>query len=109
MSDLNLKVLSRHDSVQNEKCPKCLNVFQHFMDLDGGKLGCYKCGTIFVSKPVRDYNYSRIVEQMKAQQAEKLRLVDPVQARFLCAHSGCRFEAKTKAGLKAHQRRCKNV
>ena len=134
MNHPQFRVASKHETVDTEKCPRCLDVFQHFMEVTHGLLACYKCGSVFISKPVRDYNYSRIMEQQKEQQLEvqdleKLRahkckcdqetLVDPITGppevikesetiRFLCSYPECRFEAKSKAGLVAHQRRCKN-
>ncbi|MCP4262805.1 MAG: hypothetical protein GY774_35650 [Planctomycetes bacterium] len=103
-----LRVASRHDAAENEKCPRCLSVFQHFMQLESALLGCYRCGSVFVSKPVRDYNYSRIVDQLKLQQVEeaeykKMAEITGPHERFIC---GCEFEAKTRAGLAAHQRSC---
>jgi hypothetical protein len=100
------------------------------MDLGNGRLGCYQCGSVFISKPVRDYNYSRTIDQLKAQQAEaedfKLgktlieqfpyppkSVKETEKVRWVCGHvkpdkSPCGFEAKSKAGLGAHMRRCKH-
>ena len=112
MEKFQFRVISRHSLPESEKCPRCLNVFQNFMDLGRGLMGCFKCGSVFVSRTVRDFNYGRIVEQMLLQDLEA-REVDkkpPTEIRkddpdpiFTCS---CGKVCKSKAGLVAHQRKC---
>lgn len=96
-------ILSRHDAIENEKCPKCLMVFQHFIEVGEGVLGCLKCGSVFVGKVYREtFTPARIVEILKAQ---KKAAIQPAEERseFIAP---CGFEAKSKAGKVAHERSC---
>jgi len=94
------RVKDRHETVENEKCPRCLEMFKHFMDLGDGLFACYKCGSVFVGKETRDYNYFRIKEQLELQKKET---VEELTENLTCV---CKFKAKSLAGLSAHQRRC---
>ena len=101
------RVKDRHETVENEKCPRCLEMFKHFMDLGDGLFACYKCGSVFVGKETRDYNYFRIKEQLELQKKEVAVVleeeVEPLVDNFTCV---CKFKAKSAAGLSAHKRRC---
>ena len=82
-------VRSRHDLNSNEKCPRCLTIFQDFIDLDKGLLGCYRCGSVFVSKDIRDAEY-----RCKKEKLEKLK-------ESLKCHI-CGKACKSKLGLTSH-------
>ena len=124
------RVANRHETVDTEKCPNCLNVFQHFADLGDGKFACYSCGAMFLSKPVREYNLSIVFEQLgiQAREKEEAKALKKSQVfkngypslkhgikdgkdvpsegwEWICT---CARVCKTKAGLKAHQRSCEH-
>ena len=113
-----MRILSRHDTVDGEKCPKCLTIFQHFADFEDGKLGCLRCGTVFLGKKMRD-DLSFRVKDILIEQKNALEILDKQNYdmnedfRKSNAHEllntwecPCGFEAKSRAGLAAHQRRC---
>jgi uncharacterized C2H2 Zn-finger protein len=99
MEKSDFTVVSRHD-LENEKCPRCLTIFVNFMVVGENLLGCLNCGSIFVKKEVREFVRDH---QKEIMQIHKFAL--PPVGDHAC---GCGFEAKTKAGLKAHQRKCEN-
>lgn len=103
---MEIGVKNRHSCVDNEKCPKCLGIYQHFMDLEDGLLGCFVCGCVFVSKPVRDEVWKTVPAIVRQHQIEAQQAKIAAENKTLC---DCGFEAKNKAGLLAHQRKCKKA
>jgi hypothetical protein len=108
-----MKIKSRHDS-HGEKCPFCLQIFVNFIDLGDDLLACLKCGSVFVAKEkrqdLRDHQAEMIAEQKKESEINfppgKTHIVENIvvpENLFVCP---CGFEAKSKAGLAAHQRTC---
>jgi hypothetical protein len=137
------RILSRHDTVSNEKCPNCLTIFQHFLDFadaryldQAGRLACLKCGTVFISKRVREEltpgRIKDILEQQSLEEAndenseyfKNLKLPHsqtleaavnqpdtdagktPIAVINEMFTAPCGFEAKTKAGQVNHSRSC---
>ena len=95
-------IVSKHD-LDNEKCPRCLTIFVNFMVVGENLLGCLNCGSVFVKKDVREFVRDHQKEILELNKAGHHILVDDI--KNTC---GCGFEAKSKAGLKAHQRKCEN-
>lgn len=90
------------------KCPMCRYAWQDFMDVGaslglerGVLLGCYVCGIMFVSKPVRDFDKNH---KREAVESESLPVGEPSEADDFVAI--CGKVCKTKAGLLAHERKC---
>ena len=96
ISDFSIK--NRHSGDANEKCPRCLTIFVNFMVVDENLLGCLNCGAVFVRKEVRGF--------VRSHQKEILINRDVKPIDNVC---NCGFEAKTKAGLAAHQRKCNRI
>jgi uncharacterized C2H2 Zn-finger protein len=108
------RILSRHDADRNEKCPHCSMIFQNFLIIDDLKLGCLRCGTVFVKKEARDFvrdpeNCKKIMAQ-KTEEELAQDIKDELDRRFpgnfICQ---CGFVAKNKVGLSAHQRHCEEL
>jgi len=85
-----------------DKCPKCLYGWQDFMDIgeslgleSGVLLGCYRCGSIFISKDVRNAD-------MDGKKEYLLSLTKPGEFIAKCGKA-CR----SKTGLISHERHCK--
>lgn len=57
-------ILSRRDS-GSDKCPRCSRLNVDFIDLGLGMLGCFDCGTVFVTK----------VERAKVRVTPKVKVV----------------------------------
>ena len=87
-------IKSRHEGHANEKCPRCLNIFQDFIDIGNGLLGCYKCGCVFVSKDIRDNEYAH----------KKERVLD-INKERTCPECGkvCRNKFGLTSHLKSHK------
>jgi hypothetical protein len=95
----------------NEKCPRCLETYNDFMDIlgDGAVLGCYKCGTLFVSRELRAKEVGGKKEQIMFQRMTKTVKVEesPADASFppggyVCGE--CHKICKTRLGLDSHLR-----
>ena len=87
-----MKIRTKHECIENEKCPICRTIFQNFIDFENNMLGCLSCGCVFIEKQCRVDVGGRIKELVKAQIKE-----------FVCE---CGFKAKNNVGLAAHRRHC---
>lgn len=89
------RVASRFDEkYKNDRCPICKFMDQNFIYISDKELSCYSCGIIFINKESRDAMKRISLEMLIAQKEDK---------RFRCE---CGFEAKSRAGLVAHKRKC---
>jgi ribosomal protein L37AE/L43A len=70
MSNL-FRVITWKESGENEKCPKCLNIRQDFMEIMPNVWACYQCGCVFVPKAVRYKELEGKREQVALQQRER--------------------------------------
>jgi hypothetical protein len=70
MSNL-FRVITWKESGENEKCPKCLNIRQDFMEIMPNVWACYQCGCVFVPKAVRYKELEGKREQIASQEREK--------------------------------------
>ena len=115
---------------ENEKCPKCLTIWQDFGKIEEHLWFCYSCGTVFVPKKIREPEKWGKKEQILKQMAEEKEkeealkkeqegvsaetqsiTVDESQmsetiTAFACPH--CDYVGKTKANLGAHMRKHKD-
>lgn len=113
-----MRVASKfEEEYKGERCPKCSEVFSNFIIIDDSLLACYKCGTVFVRKFIRDREYIRVKTQLAIQAKEKEKTVkdeDIVHKRptiegtdtWLC--KVCGKLCKSKLGLASHMRTHKN-
>lgn len=90
---------------EGEKCPKCLDGWVDFMEIDSNKglLGCYKCGCVFVRKGVRTEEISGKKDQLERQAKEEFVVVDGVPQENPLRCDVCDFVAKSIQGLKVHR------
>lgn len=110
------KVASRLNIRQEgEKCPRCLDGWVDFMvvDEENGLLGCYKCGSVFVSKAIREEERVGKKEQLARQVIvvvnDKPGLVAALPAAvdkpaFICTEPGCGKAFTVKVALIGHMR-----
>ena len=97
------RVVSRLDKgSEGNKCPRCLDGWVDFMEIDAekGLLGCYKCGCVFVNKAVRTGDMAGKKEQLARQASEKVQKPVAVEAEdaeggaFVCEVCGRTFDRK---------------
>jgi len=88
------------EEYKGERCPKCSETFSNFIIIDDNLLACYKCGTVFVRKFIRDMEYDRVKEQLAIQIVYKKPTVE--ETVWLCKI--CGKLCKSKGGLGAHMR-----
>jgi ribosomal protein L37AE/L43A len=108
------KVVTWKESGENEKCPKCLNIRQDFMEVFPNVWGCYQCGCVFIPKAVRYKELEGKREQIKLQEAKKEDAPAPVSAeeiKEILAEPEPEWKCEvcgkvcgSKAGLAAHMR-----
>lgn len=98
------RLLSKHDADKTEKCPRCLQIFQNFLDLGHNQLACLKCGCVFVGRDVRSFVDRNQKAILKSQELE-VQIKEHFADELVCA---CGFKAKNKTGLVAHKRHCNN-
>jgi ribosomal protein L37AE/L43A len=124
------RVITWKESGEQEKCPKCLNIRQDFMEIMPNVWACYQCGCVFVPKAVRYKEIEGKRGQIAKQEAEKELNILPGKIMLspgnkvvfsegmevvsgkleVSAESGfkcmiCEKECASKAGLLAHQRK----
>jgi len=89
------KAASRFDEkYQDNKCPNCLFLNQNFIKVSDGMLACYKCGTVFIAKYVRDDFQLNLRDILKAQEQDR--------SKWVCEE--CGKICKTKNGLMVHSK-----
>ena len=85
-------------------------VWQDFIDIsgDGKMLGCYECGTVFISKRTRLEDLAGKCEYLDAlsQTASVVEKKEPMTEVFEFT-AKCGKLCKSNAGRVSHERRCK--
>ena len=105
---------------EGEKCPRCLEGWVDFMEVDAekGLFGCYKCGSVFVKKSVRLDEVVGKKEQLAKQTKELVGdVVHPLRdgvAVLAVAPAGtftcgvCEKSFEKRIALRGHMRSHKN-
>jgi predicted adenine nucleotide alpha hydrolase (AANH) superfamily ATPase len=107
-----VKRKSMAGTINKDKCPRCLDGWVDFMDIngDGTLLGCYKCGCVFVSKDVRASEIEGKKEQLEKQDEELAKEKESQESEILSEQEGaykCEICGKTfgaKIALIGHMR-----
>ena len=93
-------VLSRRN-VGRDKCPKCSTLNVDFVDLGNGLLGCFDCGSVFVTK------VARVQVRVMEREAKVVPVPEePEVAKFLDGFTcpTCGKVVKSKLALAGHMR-----
>jgi hypothetical protein len=99
------RVASRFDKInETEKCPNCKNAFQDFIEFSEDLFGCFKCGTAFVPKRVRDAEFEGKRDQLDKQLSEMTDVFTDAKDPDGLRCSVCNKICKSKLGLMSHQR-----
>ena len=90
-----------------ERCPKCLITNQNFLIIPSEEiplLGCFRCGTVFVSKRfISGLDVRALLEEQK--RVEKAAAEpEPEPKTYIC--SSCQKDCRTGSGLAAHLKVC---
>ena len=89
-----------------ERCPKCLITNQNFLVISHADillLGCFRCGTVFVSRRfISMLDVRALLDEQKCAEQEA-NAPDPA-AKYQCP--SCQRDCRTGSGLAAHLKVC---
>ena len=67
-----LKIATRaNGETEGEHCPKCSFTYSNFLKLSDHLWSCFRCGTVFVPKKIRNIEAGQIRKQIEIQLKEE--------------------------------------